>query len=231
MTLDKTTQVFYLTDTSATSGGKQYYFTSYALSSDGTLGTKLTFLLDTTIPAGTTVKKGKEHSCTISYVNPADGLIYKVDGYSSAKASYTIVMRVCDTSGAPHVEGDYTATLYNSGSKKTLSVSGSFNFTYGENIPEVRTLYEAKKNGCNSSSVPAGSSDISIRDSELARDTPDKLDFTCRSCNGTGNCRNCGGDGLYYNVYTYKTVKCGICHGTGNCQTCYGTGREAYGHY
>ncbi len=42
---------------------------------------------------------------------------------------------------------------------------------------------------------------------------------TCSKCSGSGQCQNCGGDGIVYLV-----VKCGECAGSGKCQSCNGRG-------
>ncbi len=54
---------------------------------------------------------------------------------------------------------------------------------------------------------------------------------TCSSCNGTGECKTCHGQGWYYHETGYYTGRsgksrtdCPVCHGTGRCGTCHGKG-------
>lgn len=54
---------------------------------------------------------------------------------------------------------------------------------------------------------------------------------TCISCNGTGKCKTCNGQGWYYPETGYyvgrsgKTrTNCPVCRGTGRCGTCHGNG-------
>lgn len=54
---------------------------------------------------------------------------------------------------------------------------------------------------------------------------------TCVSCNGTGRCNTCNGQGWYYHETGYYTgnshqtrTTCPVCNGTGRCGTCRGQG-------
>lgn len=49
---------------------------------------------------------------------------------------------------------------------------------------------------------------------------------TCRGCNGSGRCQQCGGTGRKTNNHIGGgTYSCSLCHGTGRCQSCAGTGK------
>ena len=53
----------------------------------------------------------------------------------------------------------------------------------------------------------------------------------CSWCNGTGNCKTCGGTGRVYeygplSISTHEKYeqRCGVCNGTGKCGVCDGKG-------
>lgn len=47
----------------------------------------------------------------------------------------------------------------------------------------------------------------------------------CRTCNGSGKCKRCGGDGKQDSEFLDKTISCTTCRGTGKCAgACKGTG-------
>lgn len=48
----------------------------------------------------------------------------------------------------------------------------------------------------------------------------------CRACYGSGKCHNCGGDGLYQNMFTGEQIACPNCT-NGVCWKCDGTGLDS----
>lgn len=53
----------------------------------------------------------------------------------------------------------------------------------------------------------------------------------CSRCNGTGNCKSCGGVGRVYDYGSATVIskdkyehRCGVCNGTGKCGVCDGKG-------
>ena len=53
----------------------------------------------------------------------------------------------------------------------------------------------------------------------------------CSRCNGTGNCKSCGGTGRKYDYGPLSVIsdskyehRCGVCNGTGKCGVCEGKG-------
>lgn len=52
----------------------------------------------------------------------------------------------------------------------------------------------------------------------------------CKTCMGTGLCRNCNGSKLVSNAYTRKNEWCEVCHRKGLCPTCNGTGKSPFRH-
>ena len=53
---------------------------------------------------------------------------------------------------------------------------------------------------------------------------PDHSRLDCLSCNGSGDCDECGG--ALYVYYGGNRAKCGTCKGTGDCRTCGGSGKR-----
>lgn len=54
---------------------------------------------------------------------------------------------------------------------------------------------------------------------------------TCPRCNGTGNCKTCGGSGQVYDYGSASVIskekyvhRCGVCNGRGKCGVCDGKG-------
>ncbi|MDF7801900.1 hypothetical protein P4C99_20655 [Pontiellaceae bacterium B1224] len=47
----------------------------------------------------------------------------------------------------------------------------------------------------------------------------------CRTCNGTGKCPRCGGDGELDSEFLDRTTPCTTCRGTGKCTACNGVGK------
>ncbi len=62
---------------------------------------------------------------------------------------------------------------------------------------------------------------MDIADSSRGKDDPD----ICVSCNGTGFCAQCGGDGRYVPIGSHVFRTCSDCAGSGVCPACDGTGR------
>lgn len=52
----------------------------------------------------------------------------------------------------------------------------------------------------------------------------------CKTCMGSGKCRNCNGSKLVANAYTRRNEWCEVCHRTGLCPTCKGTGESPFRH-
>ena len=53
---------------------------------------------------------------------------------------------------------------------------------------------------------------------------PDHSKLDCLTCNGTGDCKECGG--ALYVYYGGNRAKCGTCKGSGDCRTCGGSGKR-----
>ena len=53
---------------------------------------------------------------------------------------------------------------------------------------------------------------------------PDHSKLDCLTCNGSGSCTTCGGDG--YTGFGDATAGCRRCHGDGKCTTCGGSGKR-----
>ena len=53
---------------------------------------------------------------------------------------------------------------------------------------------------------------------------PDHSKLDCLTCNGTGDCKTCGGS--TYVGFGDARAKCNTCRGSGDCRTCGGTGKR-----
>lgn len=95
-----------------------------------------------------------------------------------------------------------------------------------EDISIAYELIEGNNNYLPSYTYPSGGSYNSGSSSGAS-----SSGRTCISCNGTGKCKTCNGQGWYYHESGYYTGRsgktrtdCPVCHGTGRCGTCHGNG-------
>lgn len=61
------------------------------------------------------------------------------------------------------------------------------------------------------------------------RNSSSSIQLTCKTCYGTGNCRNCDSNGhphVGYGVGYDYARKCTICNGSNKCPTCGGSGHQ-----
>lgn len=98
---------------------------------------------------------------------------------------------------------------------KITSSSDSYLNRTSDYIQEGNSFYDSTGNNENS----GNSGDSSSSGNSGNSDSTDHH-YPCKSCDETGQCWNCFGEGI--DPITNK--KCNTCHGTGKCQICHGKG-------
>ena len=64
-------------------------------------------------------------------------------------------------------------------------------------------------------------------DNDSGYEIPEHSKLDCLTCDGTGDCRKCGGDGeVQYYGQESEWSKCPTCHGSGDCTRCGGSGKR-----
>lgn len=78
--------------------------------------------------------------------------------------------------------------------------------------------------GKKASSEPEGNAVCVTGGTSSSSESDTEIDYTCRTCGGTGLCKRCFGFGVIINSYNHKLYDCPRCQGSGGCVVCYGRG-------
>ncbi len=238
--VDGKKKIFYLEETKAGSDGYEISFTSF--NDDCSPDSHCYLRIDSREEPGIySNENGFRYSAYFSISTKYDvgkdsfSDSYVVIDYSSKKTETYGTYELClnqKIADSDVISGTMNATMRaymysNLPKDATLQVSNlEFHCKKGETHPVVLEL--RKNTQVSDDGNITGGSDFDIYDDEDGYvDT--KVDHTCRTCKGSGECTGCAGRGWKrsWNSYSgeYRLIDCVRCSGSGSCSVCYGTGK------